>query len=107
MLPAAFSDIDEIFDYIIVENPTAAAGMLEKFVQSLGNLRTHPNSGSPLLERSLNRFRFRMVVVSPYIAFYRVIGHTVFVYRILHGARNYPHLLKGTLGGGAPASRRG
>ncbi|HHY38315.1 MAG TPA: hypothetical protein GX507_05245 [Clostridia bacterium] len=35
-----------------------------------------------------------MVIVHPYIAFYRFIGNKVVVYRILHGARNYSHLLK-------------
>lgn len=94
LLPAAFSDLDEIFDYIIVENPAAAAAMLENIVQSLGRLRNHPHSGSPLLERSLIKFRFRTVVISPYIAFYRVVGKKVIIYRVLHGARDYPHLLK-------------
>jgi len=98
LLPAAFSDLDEIFDYILAENPLAAAGILENITQSLERLREHPHSGPPLLERSLSRFHFRIVIVSPYIAFYRVIGKQVFVYRVLHGARNYPHLLRDTPG---------
>lgn|ERR1035437_558412 len=97
LLPAAFADLDEIFDYILAENPQAAVTILANIMKSLDHLRTHPNSGSPLFERSLDRFHFRMVVVSPYIAFYRVVDNTVFVYRVLHGARNYTHLLKGKL----------
>ena len=38
-----------------------------------------------------------MIIVDPYIAFYRFIDNKVFVYRILHGARNFPHLLKDTM----------
>jgi len=94
LLPAAYSDLDEIFDYIMAENPQAAAGMLESIMQSLQHLENYPFSGAPLLDRSLKKFNFRMVIVHPYIAFYRFIGNKVVVYRILHGARNYLHLLK-------------
>jgi toxin ParE1/3/4 len=94
LLPAAFSDLDEIFDYILTENPEAAVRTLENIMQSLGRLKNHPYSCPPLIGHSLNRFNFRMLVVSPYIAFYRVIDNEVLIYRVLHGARNYPPLLK-------------
>ncbi|MBI2957763.1 MAG: type II toxin-antitoxin system RelE/ParE family toxin, partial [Chloroflexi bacterium] len=45
LLPAAFSDLDEIFDYITAENPQAAAGILEDIARSLERLGTHPRSG--------------------------------------------------------------
>ena len=96
LLPAAFADLDEIFDYILADNPLAAAGVLDAIMQSLERLEEHPHSGALLQERSLNRLQFRMVIVTPYIAFYRVIGQRVFVYRVLHGARDYQHLLKDT-----------
>jgi hypothetical protein len=35
-----------------------------------------------------------MVIIDPYIAFYRFIDDKILVYRILHGARKYSHLLK-------------
>jgi hypothetical protein len=35
-----------------------------------------------------------MVIINPYIAFYRVIENKVLAYRVLHCARNYAHLLK-------------
>ncbi|NLI92377.1 MAG: type II toxin-antitoxin system RelE/ParE family toxin [Peptococcaceae bacterium] len=96
LLPAAYSDLDEIFDYIMAENPQAAAGILESITQSLQHLERYPHSGAPLFDRSLKKFNFRMVIVDPYIAFYRLISDKVIVYRILHGARNYAHLLKDT-----------
>lgn len=92
LLPAAYSDLDEIFDYIMVDNPQAAARMLDNIMQSLRRLENYPHSGAPLFGLSLKKFNFRMVIVDPYIAFYRFIDNKVFVYRILHGARNYPHL---------------
>ena len=94
LLPAAYADLDEIFDYILTDNPKAAIRMLDSIMQALYRLEDFPNSGSPLLHRSLNKFNFRMIIVDPYIAFYRFIDDIVYVYRVLHGARNYPHLLK-------------
>ncbi len=65
LLPAAFSDLDEIFDYIIADSPQKANELLDNIIQSLDRLKDHPHSGSPLLERSLNKFHFRMIIVSP------------------------------------------
>jgi len=97
LLPAANSDLEEIFDYIMAENPQAADGILASIMQALQRLESYPHSGTPLLDRSLNKFNFRMVIVDSYIAFYRFIDNKVFIYRILHGARNYSHLLKDTM----------
>ncbi len=94
LLPAAYSDLEEIFDYIMAENPQAADVILESMMQSLHRLENYPHSGAPLFDRSLKKFNFRMVIVDPYIAFYRIIDSKVIVYRILHSARNYSHLLK-------------
>lgn len=94
LLPAAYSDLDEIFDYLVADNPQAAARMLDNIMHSLRRIENYPHSGAPLLDRSLIKFNFRMVIVDPYIVFYRFIDNKIFVYRILHGARNYPHLLK-------------
>ena len=97
LLPAAYSDLDEIFDYILVGNSQAAAEILDRIMNSLHRLENYPHSGAPLFDRSLKKFNFRMVIVAPYIIFYRFLDNKILVYRILHGARNYPHLLKGEI----------
>ncbi|MBU7008787.1 type II toxin-antitoxin system RelE/ParE family toxin [Phosphitispora fastidiosa] len=97
LLPAAYADLDEVFDYIMVDNPQAADGMLDNIIQALRRPEDFPHSGGRLLDRSSKKFNFRMVIVDPYIAFYRFVDNKIYVYRILHGARNYSHLLKGTL----------
>ncbi len=94
LLPAAYTDLDEIFDYIMVDNPQAATEMLDNIMKSLRRLEKFPHSGAPLLERAMQKFNFRMVIIDPYIAFYRLIKDKVIIYRILHCARNCPHLLK-------------
>ena len=35
---------------------------------------------------------FRILGIKPYLMFYRVINKDVFIYRIIHGATNYPLL---------------
>jgi toxin ParE1/3/4 len=94
LLPAAYTDLDEIFDYTMVDNPQAATEMLDNIMKSLRRLENFPHSGAPLLDRAMQKFNFRMVIIDPYIAFYRFIKDKVIIYRILHCARNYPHLLK-------------
>jgi len=94
LLPAAYADLDEIFDYIMVDNPQAATEMLESIMKFLRRLENFPHSGAPLLDRSMQKFNFRIVIIDPYIVFYRFIDDKIIIYRILHCTRNYPHLLK-------------
>ncbi len=94
LLPAAYADLDEIFDYILLDNPHAAAKMLDDIMQALRRLEDFPLSGAPFPDHSLKEFNFRMVVVEPYLAFYRFIDNKVYVYRVLHGTRNYLNLLR-------------
>lgn len=97
LLPAAYSDLDEIFNYIMADNPKAAAETLDNIMKSLHNLEDFPNSGAPLTYHWMQKFNFRMVVMDTYVAFYRFIDKKVIIYRVLHSARNYLNLLKESL----------
>jgi plasmid stabilization system protein ParE len=93
LLPAAYDDLDEIFDYILLDNPTAAENMLAKIMASFRRLEDFPNSGVKLTAKSLKHYNFRMIVVDPYIAFYRFIDNVVYIYRVLHGSMEYIKIL--------------
>lgn len=93
-LPAAKDDLNEIFDYILLENPVAAEEIMEKITNSLDHLRRFPHAGVKLTQISLEYFQFRMVIVKPYIAFYRFIDDKVLIYRVLHEARGAVPILK-------------
>ena len=41
----------------------------------------------------LLRLGYRYLIALDYLIFYKIEGNTIFVYRILHGARNYKSLL--------------
>ncbi len=94
LLPAAYADLDEIFDYIMSDNPEAANATLDNIINCLQRLEDFPQSGVPLIEQSMKKFNFKMVIIDPYIAFYRFIEGKAVVYRVLHCASNYAHLLK-------------
>jgi toxin ParE1/3/4 len=94
LLPIAYEDLDEIFDYILLDNPSAAEIMYEKIMGSFEHLKRFPNAGVRFTHSSLAHYHFRMMIVEPYIAFYRFIDGKVVVYRILHGARDIVQILK-------------
>lgn len=89
--PAAVDDMDEIFSYISKENVVAAETLLEKLDQQIKDLSDFPNKGSVLLEEeySIIQRGYRFIVVHPYLVFYRIMGDTVIIHRILHGRRDY------------------
>ncbi|WP_080873312.1 type II toxin-antitoxin system RelE/ParE family toxin [Oceanobacillus timonensis] len=94
LLTEADTDLDEIFDYILLDNPQAAEEVLQRIMSSLKQLEIFPYAGLKINHKSLNHYDFRMIITEPYISFYRVIENTVLIYRILHGARDYIQLLK-------------
>ncbi|HHU20249.1 MAG TPA: type II toxin-antitoxin system RelE/ParE family toxin [Bacilli bacterium] len=77
-----------------MDDPFVAKETLNKLFKSFKILERFPSSGVKVIDDSLNRYQFRMIISEPYIAFYRIIGNTVYIYRILHGARDYIQILK-------------
>jgi toxin ParE1/3/4 len=89
--PVAVDDMDEIFSYISHENITAAEMMLDKLNEKIVKLADFPNMGSVLSdeEYTITQRGYRLIVVHPYLVFYRIIENTVIIHRILHGRRDY------------------
>lgn len=94
LLPTAWEDLDEIFDYISTYNPNSAEKTLDKIIKSLRRLEQFPNSGTYAPDIELKKYGFRMVISSPYISFYRFIEDKVFIYHVVHGSKNYSKILK-------------
>ena len=69
LLPAADDDLDDIFNYILLDNPEAALEVLKRVTNALKHLEEFPHAGLKVVEDSLNHFKFRMVITEPYIAF--------------------------------------
>jgi toxin ParE1/3/4 len=92
-LKTAEKDLEEIFDYILSDRPTAAVSILEKFDQSIARLGLNPKLGVVPKEDRLKDLGYRMLIIDNYLVFYVIKGKTVQIRRIIHGARQYNHLI--------------
>jgi toxin ParE1/3/4 len=77
----ALSDLDSIADYIALDNPNAAKAMVARVFRHVGQLSTHPSSGSR--PRELQGQRYRQIVEQPCRIFYRVEKSRVYVVRVM------------------------
>ncbi len=92
-LPTAEKDLHEIFDYVLKDNPGAAAALLETFDKTIASLSHHPEIGVVPRDDRLRRLGYRMLVIGKYLVFYVVKPKTGQIRRIIHGARQYRFLL--------------
>ena len=93
LLALAEQDFSEIIEYILAENPSAALAVAEEIEHQLKLLESNPNLGRIPNEEDLQKLGYRYLVVRNYLIFYKFEGQTIWVYRILHGARDYKPLL--------------
>ena len=83
----ASQDLDEIFNYIAQDNPTAAARWVYSLEEKCRMLSGTPNLGRRRhdLAPSLRGFP-----VGNYVIFYRPMPGGIEILRVLHGARDIP-----------------
>jgi addiction module RelE/StbE family toxin len=96
-LQEALNDLEEIVLYIAQDNRQAALRMHDNIVEKANDLKTFPKRGRLVPDKKMAAAGYRMLVIKPYIAFYRIIDRSVFIYRVLHGAVNYPLLYEKTI----------
>src|SRR5690242_10661010 len=83
----AEDDLEEIGDWIAKDNPPRAVSFVQELVGICADLAEAPKA-YPIVVR-LKRFGVRRRVYGDYLIFYRVLGETVEISHILHGARDY------------------
>lgn len=84
----ALAELDAIADYIALENPLAAAALVRRVFDHVGQLADHPESGS--WPQELGRSRYRQIVEPPRRIFYRCDGGRAFVVHVMRAE----HLLR-------------
>ena len=87
LTPSATADLEAIEAYIAEDNPTAAVQTVLRVLEAIEGLAEFPNVGRPG-----RVFGTRELVIggTPFIAVYRVEANTLWVARVLHGARRWP-----------------
>ena len=81
----ALHDLDAIADYIALDDPQAARGLVQRVFQHVEQLAEHPESGSRPAE--MRRSRYRQIVEPPCRVFYRYDGTRVFLLYVMRGER--------------------
>lgn len=81
----ALSDLEAIADYIALQDPAAAAGVVKRVFEHIGQLADHPESG--VRPSELKRSRYRQVVEPPCRIFYRYDSGTVYVLHVMRAER--------------------
>ena len=89
LLRVAEDDFTEIVSYIAADRPSAAEAFATKIEKNLQLLSRSPRLGRVPKEEELARLHYRYLVVENYLIFYTIEGQTIYVHRILHGARDY------------------
>jgi len=83
----AMAGREAIFDYIEADSPRAAMAVDDRIEASVEGLAQFPEMGRP---GRVEGTRELVISRTPYIAAYRILGVTVRILRILHGAQQWP-----------------
>lgn len=95
ILEPAQQELEEIAQlHMNLVGPNSARNITDLILDTLSRLETFPLSGHIPKDKWLVRENYRYVIAGKYIAVYRLIENTVYVYHIAHGASNYPALFK-------------
>ena len=90
-------DLGHIVDYIVhsLENPSAAAALLNEIEVCYDTLERHPMMFETCADPYLKALGYRKVGIRNYIMIYKVHEptQTVFIMRFFHGRQNYEKLI--------------
>jgi len=89
LLRIAEEDFTEILKFIADDNPTAAESIATKIEKNLELLSDNPHLGRIPRDEEIRNLGYRYIIVQNYIIFYTIEEKTIFIHRILHGARDY------------------
>lgn len=81
----ALLDLDEVAEYIALNNPPAASRYVRKVFDRVEQLEGHPLSGKKPPE--LSGTPYREIVVAPCRIFYRVEGEAVYILYLMRSER--------------------
>lgn len=93
LLQLAEEDLTEIISYVAEDRPTAADSLLATIESNLVLLCAQPHLGRIPNDERLIRMGYRFLIVENYLIFYTIEQELILVHRLLHGARDYLHLL--------------
>jgi toxin ParE1/3/4 len=93
LLRVAEDDLTDIVSYVAADRPAAATDLIDRFDRNLSLLADNPHLGAAPKEASLTSLGYRYLVLDNYLVFYIIEAQTIYIHRIVHGARDYTTLL--------------
>lgn len=90
-------DLDEIWDYIVIDlqNISAAERVTNGIIDAADRLEDFAETGTPLSSIANVDSDYRFLVSGKYMIFYRIRGTDVYIDRVLYGRRDYMRTLFG------------
>ncbi len=85
--PAAEKDLRDIYFYIAQDKPAAAARFFNLLRQKAQNLQRSPLRCAKIREHIESKYEYRHLLVKHYRIIFTIVDDTVWVMRIIHGAR--------------------
>ncbi len=93
LLKIAEEDFNEIISFIAAENTSAALAIADQIEKDIELLSRNPMLGRIPRDKDIKNLGYRYIIVKNYIVFYTIEDRSIFIHRILHGARNFKTLL--------------
>ena len=95
ILPPAQAELEEIARvHMALSGPQSARNITDRIYDAMNQLTRFPLSGPSVRDDELSAAGYRYILAGKYLMFYRLLGDTVVIYHIAHGASDYPKLLK-------------
>lgn len=95
ILTPAGEDIDRISDlHLMLVGSRSAEEITDRLLDTISLLSEQPYMGALHPDAFLAQHQYRKLICGNYVCIYKVIGQTVYVYRIVDGRTDYPKLLR-------------
>ena len=95
ILPPAQAELEEIARvHMALSGPQSARNITDRIYDAMDQLTRFPLSGPSVRDDELSAAGYRYILAAKYLMSYRLLGDTVVIYHIAHGASDYPKLLK-------------
>ena len=91
--PKAFSALDEIKSHISQDSEEAARKYVDKVLKKIEGLSKHAHLGISLERKWGIPTKYQFIVCHSHLAFYKIEGNYVKIYRVLHKKRDYLSIL--------------
>ena len=91
ILSPTAKDIERIAEYHLrMVGPGSAEEITDKLLDAIQTLEDHPFAGMEHPDNILCKQNYRKIISRDYICVYKVIEKKVNIYRVVHGATDYP-----------------